>query len=121
MSQFSGTGLLSQLKKNTIELLYINILEEELILYIEEKYLEEFITILKNESIQYIKSQRLAFARIRFNDPEKIMLNINKTVKMLIKYKIPFIELGLSFNRLYIVLANKYKNSFIRLFEEYEE
>ncbi len=120
-SQISGAKLLSEIKKNDIDIIHINIFSEELTIYINNEYLKELTKIIEKKSLKYNLRKNLTFVRIRFNDPDKIMSNINKTIKVFSENTIPYIELGLSLNRLYIVLENRYKNKFIKLFEEYEE
>ncbi len=102
-------------------MVHINIFLEELTLYIKNDYLKQLEKIIEEKSLRYNLMKNLTFVRIRFNDPDKIMSNINKTAKLLSENMIPYIELGLSLNRLYIILESKYKNNFIKLFEEYEE
>ncbi len=120
-SQISGAKLLSEVKNIDMEIIHINIFSEELTIFIKNSDLNKFTKIIEKESLQYDIIKKLTFVRIRFNDPDKIMSNINKTIKMLSENTIPYIELGLSLNRLYIVLENRFKNDFIKLFEKYEE
>ncbi len=97
-------------------MIHIDIFLEELTLCIKNDYLQQLKTIIEEKSLKYNLTKNLTFVRIRFNDPDEIMSNINKTVKILSENMIPYIELGLTVNRLYIILENKYKNNFITHF-----
>ena len=102
-------------------MLHINIFLEELTLYLKDIYVNKLTKLMEKISLEYSLVENLTFIKIRFNDPDKIMLNMNKTAKLLADNMIPYIELGFSLNRLYIVLESRYKNDFIKLFEKYEE
>ncbi|NLM96992.1 MAG: hypothetical protein GX175_05195 [Halanaerobiaceae bacterium] len=50
--------------------------------------------ILKECGITYNIKENLSFIKIRFDQPEKLLLDIIKTVETLSRNNIPFLELG---------------------------
>lgn len=98
-------------------MIYLNVIMEKIYAYFKKDSLPKLNKILKECGITYNIKENLSFIKIRFDQPEKLLLDIIKTVEILSKNNIPFLELGLSSNRVYIIIENKYKEEFASHFE----
>lgn len=106
------------IKENNIELIYLNIVLEDLAIYISSEQLAKLKMILEGNNLDYEVIENLTFIKIRFDQPDNLILDIIKFVTTLSKNNIPFQELGLSFNKVYTIIDNKYKEYFIKLFKK---
>lgn len=90
---------------------------EKLFVYCKNDSLTNLKKYLNKDRISYNNKDNLTFIKIRFEQPENLLFDIIKTVEILSKNNIPFLELGLSSNRVYIIIENSFKEQFISNFE----
>jgi len=100
-----------------MEIVYLNVVMEKIFVYCINDSLIKLKTFLNKDRISYNIKDNLTFIKIRYDQPENLLFDIIKTVEILSKNNIPFLELGLSSNRVYIIIENRFKEQFISNFE----
>ena len=112
--------LFSRMREDDIKLINLNISSSILNIYTEEKQADRLLKILEEENIAWKITEKLCFIKIRFDKPDKILMDIVDTVNILTENKINILELGLTLNRVYLLIHEKDRADFTKLFEEYE-
>ncbi|MFW5988504.1 MAG: hypothetical protein ACOCQA_03615 [bacterium] len=109
-------NFLKIIQKYQLEILHLNVINKKFNFYLNQKNFNEIEKIVRKNP-EYKIQENITLVQIDFS--QKNLLNkLNNLIKILNEKEIPFLEIGVMENKIYLILKNQYKNIFIMSFDK---